>query len=171
MATRRHAHGCCWRCSLETNDIWVWGDGGPLVLLQAGALPHWQGAEDFEVSLLNDGSVETDYDAICRCPDGGAIFELHGRQGIVLSDSEWPACFVQGAWGEILLVQSFDDMRDPVTLAMGARVTIAPERYPFRMVDSTLRLLVGADDGSGTLYGYVDARLTPGDLWCDISCS
>ena len=36
-----------------------------LVVLQATAAAQWQGANDFDNSLMNGGNVETDYDIIC----------------------------------------------------------------------------------------------------------
>ena len=33
------------------DGLWVVGDGGPLVLLQAGVIPTWTGAANFENSL------------------------------------------------------------------------------------------------------------------------
>src|SRR3989339_976791 len=68
---------------------WLNGDGGPLVLLQSSALPAWEGAANFDNSIMNGGTVETDYDVICRCGDGIHMINYRNRDMLVMGDSEW----------------------------------------------------------------------------------
>jgi hypothetical protein len=127
------------------NIKWIQGDGGPTVVLQASAAARWQGAALFDDSLMSGGSVETDYDAICRCEDGVTVIERYGWDMLVLSDSEWATCFVPSK-------------------------TAAPpsESIRFAVRDSVLRLLVGGDDGDGTMYGFLETQVVPGNKVCEV---
>jgi len=49
----------------EAQD-WIHGDGGPAIVLQGSVVPQWQGASDFDNSLMAGGTVETDYDVMCH---------------------------------------------------------------------------------------------------------
>lgn len=147
---------------------WIRGDGGPTVLLQAGAVPYWQGAADFPNSLMGGGTVETDYDVICACPDGVTRLHRHGRDMLVLSDSEWPAAFVPCAGAECAILQSFGSDSPPEVLAGRLAQTAPQEVLRLVVQDQRLRLLVGADDGQGGSYGQAEALVTPGEKECRV---
>jgi len=152
------------------NYLWVQGDGGPLVVLQATAAVHWRGAADYQNSLMAGGTVETDYDVICRCPDGVMVIERYGRDMLVLSDSEWPGCFVP-ATGEVVIVQSFGSDRTPRELVDRALLHAPSERLRLTLRDPGLRLLAGADDGQGATYGFSEIEAAPGEKVCEVYTS
>ena len=147
---------------------WISGDGGPVVLLQAQAVPCWRGAADFSSSLMAGGSVETDYDVICACPDGVTRLHRHGRDMLVLSDSEWPAAFVPCAGVECAVLQSFGSDSPPEALVARLAQTAPREVLRLEVQDERLRLLVGADDGEGGSYGYAEVTLAPGEKECRV---
>ncbi len=150
----------------EKNVNWIRGDGGPLVVLQESAALRWKGAAGF--GLMQGGNVETDYDVICRCNDGINVIQRHGRDMLVLSDSEWKACFVPASVGEVALIQWFDS--DSSLDELVGRLTAAPPSATlnFTMMDTALRLLVGADDGKGATYGFSELKVRPGEKVCDV---
>jgi hypothetical protein len=146
---------------------WISGDGGPLVVLQAGALPAWLGGSGPEPGLMLGGKVETDYDFICRCDDGGNVVDRHGRAMLVLADCEMPAGFVSSPLGELVIVQAYVGDGDLETLLAAATSSPPSHTAAFALTDGRLRLLIGADDRDGTIYGLTEAEATPGDKTCD----
>lgn len=147
---------------------WIQGDGGPAVVLQASAAARWQGAGPFDDSLMSGGSVETDYDVICQCEDGVTVIERYGRDMLVLSDSEWATCFVPSTRGEAVIIQWFGS--DSEVRELVDRLTTSPpsESFRFAVRDSMLRLLVGGDDGEGTMCGFLETQVIPGDKVCEV---
>jgi hypothetical protein len=150
---------------------WIRGDGGPLVVLQQRAVSQWRGAAGFDHSLIRGGSIETDYDAICRCRDGVSVIQRHERDMLVLSDSEWEACFVPSGVGEVVLVQWFGSDSDLNELVRRLRSTRPAATLNFTVRDTTLRLLVGADSGDGQMYGFSKVKVRPGQKVCDVHYS
>ena len=154
--------------STEDDDPkhWVGGDGGPLVVLQSGAAAKWQGALDFDNSQMNGGSAATDYDAVCSAED--YVIQRYDRDMLVLEDSEWSARMFLLPGGIVGVVQVTCIVENLPTVIEHLR-TSRPERsLNFSVEDSSLRLLVGADDGAGEIYGFVDVPITPGMKRCDI---
>ncbi len=154
---------------VDKKDIkWIQGDGGPLVVLQRNAAARWQGAANFDKSLMQGGNVETDYDAICRCNDGINVIKRYQRDMLVLSDSEWAACFVSADMGEVAVIQWFGS--DSSLDEMVRHLTAAPPsaKLHFTMVDTALRLLVGADDGKSATYGFCEINVEPGEKVCEV---
>lgn len=150
------------------HDDWLQGDGGPTVLLQHSAAARWQGAADFENSPMNCGSTETDYDAICACQDGVSVIRRYGQDMLVLSDSEWATRFMPSTNGDIVVLQWFGSDDEPQQLVRRLTTAVPDLSLPFEMEDTTLRLVVGADTGSGELYGYLEAPCTPGHKMCKV---
>jgi hypothetical protein len=150
----------------ERNVKWIAGDGGPLVVLQQSAALQWEGAARF--GLTQRESVETDYDAICRCNDGVSVIRRHGRDSLVLSDSEWQACFVPTNIGEVAVIQWFGSDSSFEQLVRRLRATRPSATLPFTVMDTTLRLLVGADDGNGAAYGFSELSVEPGEKVCEV---
>lgn len=148
-------------------DGWISGDGGPLVVLQSGALPEWLGGSGPEPGLMLGGKVETDYDFICRCDDGGNVVERHGQAMLVLADCEMPARFVSSPLGELVIVQAYLGDGDVESLLSAATSSPPSHTAPFALTDGRLRLLVGADDRDGTVYGFAEAEAAPGDKTCN----
>jgi hypothetical protein len=142
---------------------WVMGDGGPLVLLQETTVPLWTGAAPGA-----GAGVESDYDAICRCPDGASVIRRHGRELMVLADSEWAGRFFPTPPGEVVVVQPFGC--DEAIESLVRRVTATPPTETLRMTvqDRRLRLLPGADSGRDPLYGFAEAEVTPGAKVCEV---
>jgi hypothetical protein len=144
---------------------WIRGDGGPLVVLQGTAALRWRGAAHSENAQGKDD--ETDYEAICRCDDGISVIRRHGRDMLVLSDSEFEACFTSAGMTEIVIVQCFGSDSTVDELVAGLRATPPSKATPFTLIDGALRLLVGADDGNGTIYGFSELRVFPGEMICE----
>ena len=153
---------------MEPSLEWIGGDGGPLIVLQAGAVPAWQGAVDFDNSLMNGGTVETDYDVICDCEDGVSVIYRHGRDMIVLTDSEWSVCFVPSAADEVQVLQVFGSDLGPIELTARLREGGPSATHAFVAEDATLRLLVGAEGGEGEIYGYAETAIMPGPKVCEV---
>ncbi len=147
---------------------WIGGDGGPSVVLQTTAAAQWQGANDFNNSLMRGGSVETDYDVICACEDGVHVIERYSRDMLVLSDSEWGACFVPSARGEIVLIQWFGSDSELYELVNRLTAASPSETLAFLMRDTTLRLQVGAEDGNCVMYGFSEVEVAPGKKIGDV---
>ena len=151
------------------DDNWIGGDGGPLIVLQAGALPHWRGAADFEQSLMNGGPLETDYDLICDCDD--YHMHRHGRDMLVLDDCEWVGRIFRHDHGVIVVEQCYyasEDLTDIVQQTQMAQPEIS---FPITVEDHRLRLLVGADDGNDAnddSYGFSEVDIEPGPKRCDV---
>jgi len=152
----------------EKDTKWIQGDGGPLVVLQERAALLWRGAAGFDHSKMQGGNVETDYDVICRCKDGVSAIKRYARDMLVLSDSEWAACFVPSTVGDVVVIQWFgcDSSLDEIV----RRLTAAPPSATLRftMTDTTLRLSAGADDGNGGMYGFSEAKVRPGEKVCEV---
>lgn len=149
----------------------VRGDGGPIVVLQAEAVSGWIGAADFEESLMNGGTVETQYDLICAGDDSVKVLNLQGRDMLVLSDSSWGAGFFTVDSAELAILQSFGSDRTDAELVSHLTAQKPAAEICFRMVDAKLRLLVGSDGGNGDMYGYTEHELAPGQKRCDVYAS
>ena len=157
----------------------VGGDGGPLVVLQASAAAQWQGARDFENSLMNGGDVETDYDVICAVPgeDGVGIAARYGREMVVLWDSEFgamqiPSETVSLGPEAIVLTMCYqgDDLLDILPIIVECVRAGRPEKsLSFDVLDTSLRLQVGADCAEPSYdYSIIDLPITPGRKRCDV---
>lgn len=151
-----------------TDGKCIRGDGGPAVVLQASAALRWTGAGDFKNSLMIGGSGDTDYDVICACADGVTVITRYDRDMLVLSDSEWETCFASAANADVAVVQWFGS--DSEVDALIGRLTAAPPSTSARFVmrDATLRLVVGADDGDGAMYGFSEVAIAPGEKVADV---
>lgn len=147
---------------------WIHGDGGPSIVLQSGAVQAWEGAANFANSLMGGGSLETDYDVICACPDGVSVIHRHDRDMLVLSDSEWAACFVHSEDHEMALVQSFGTNDGPAELLRRLLSKAPGEVLQFHALDPVLRLVVGSDSGAGEVYGFAECRIVPGMKVCNV---
>lgn len=151
----------------DTSNTWISGDGGPLIVLQSGALPHWRGALDFSESRMNGGLLETDYDLICSCDDHHLY--RHGRDMLVLYDSESSGRMFHVGDEMIVVEQPYYDISEESTDVIEEIATTQPHNsFRLTIVDNRLRLLVGADDGDGSLYGFAETEVTPGLKQCDV---
>ena len=151
---------------MENQYQWIDGDGGPTIVLQGSAVAQWQGADDFENSLMNGGEVETDYDVICQCdaPEGPPyVIHHYGRDMLVLDDSEWSARLSVLDSGAVAILQIYVyDEELPGILERVAQ-TQPSGTLVIRIEDSTLRLQVGADNGTKYVYSYQEVPITPGN--------
>ena len=152
----------------ESGGDWIQGDGGPAVVLQKTAAARWRGAADFDNSLMNGGSVETDYDVICSCEDGVSVIERYDRSMLVLSDSEFATRFMRSTAEEVVVIQWFGSDSEPEELVHRLTASRPSVSLPFTIQDAGLRLLVGADGGKGESYGFVDVEMLPGEKVCDV---
>ena len=159
---------------------WVSGDGGPLVVLQASAVPKWQGAMGSEDGLSDDdedvtevnaeaahlyppGEVtfETDYDAACFC--GDYVTRRYDLDMLVLEDSEWSGRFLlleSGGVGVVQVQCRIDNLPEAIEKAL---LTEPGRTGVFQMQAAGLRLMVGADTHEDCCgYGFSDVPVTPG---------
>jgi hypothetical protein len=151
---------------VENNENWIAGDGGPIVILQSGALPNWKGAADFDQSIMNGGSLETDYDVICNC-DNHHIY-LHNRDMLVLDDSEYSARILRLDSRTIMVEQVYyisEEFQNVVQQVVQAQ---PKQTFSITIKDDHLRLLVGADSADGNLYGFSEIDIAPGPKRCDV---
>ena len=148
----------------DTTETWIGGDGGPLVLLQAGAIAAWRGAADFNVSRMNGGTVETDYDVICEATS--PLVHRHGRDMLVLDDSSWSGRLFAAPDGRIVVEQPYygDGAEGDLLTRAAAREPTA--RFAFSVLDDRLRLQVGADGAEAANYGCAEVAITPGTWRC-----
>ncbi len=159
----------------DTNAC-VGGDGGPLIVLQASAVAQWQGANDFDNSLMGGGNIETDYDVVCAHDTGGVVTR-YDREILVLWDSEFGAGFLPPeplSLSSDALVISLcfhpDDFAE-ILPAIVERVGMGqPEQSSlFNIQDTMLRLQVAADNADPSyLYNFIDTPVTPGLRQCDV---
>lgn len=147
----------------KSDEEWVGGDGGPLVVLQAGALPHWEGAVNFDQSIMGGGTLETDYDVICNCKNHH--LRRHNRDMLVLDDSEWCARIYQLENGVIVVEQPYYDSPDTIKQITESQPT---QSFSIMIEDNLLRLLVGADSANGDQYGFSEIEITSGTKRCDV---
>lgn len=149
----------------RNGDSIVW-DGGPAIILQASAASKWTGADDFDNSRMSAGAVETDYDVACEAEEWR--IERHGREMLVLIE-KGGAMFALPSG--VVVFSRRDGGRAANTRAAEALLNdLSPaETFPFHIQDTTLRLLPAADDGDGSVFGYVEVPVRPGVWKCHVS--
>ncbi|HLW67038.1 MAG TPA: Imm21 family immunity protein [Gemmataceae bacterium] len=147
---------------------WIRGDGGPLVCLQKSAALQWRGASDFDNCLMNGGSVETDYDVICRRKDSVTVMKRYDRDFLVLDDSEWDACFVPSPKADAVIVQVYGSDCEPDEIVERLTACHPTRTFPFVIHDTAIRLLVGADNGDGSVWGLAELAVTAGEKACHV---
>ena len=145
----------------------IQGNGGPLIVLQSSAVRRWNGAKNFENSVMNGGWIETDYDVICWAEEVSVIHRKE-RDMLVLSACEWPGSIRTLSSGEILIVQIFGSDLKSEELAQRARERPPIQIFPFRLVDKALILMVGANAGNNRHYGFSKVSISPGAKLCEI---
>jgi hypothetical protein len=151
---------------IENNENWIAGDGGPIVILQSGALPFWKGATNFDQSIMNGGSLETDYDVICGCDNHHTY--RYNRDMLVLDDSEWSARIFRLENGTIIVEQSYYMSEEFPNVVQQVAQTQPKQTFSITIEDNRLRLLVGADSADGNLYGFSEIDIVPGLKRCDV---
>lgn len=154
-----------------TEDNFIGGDGGPMVVLQASAASQWQGASDFENSLMGGGNIETDYDIICESEEKGRLIKRYNRDMLVLADSEWGAYISALPSGAVAIVQQFKGDKGIDKIIESTTHKHPSKSFTLDIKDQSLRLLVGADDGKGDTYGYKDVAIAAGARRCDVFSS
>ncbi len=153
---------------MPNEQDFIGGDGGPMIVLQFKATAQWQGAgatkEDFENSLMMGGYIETDYDVICNSTE--RVISRYERDMLVLEDSGWGAFLFVNETGQIVVAQLFSgDLSEHLEQMNQMEPSSS---YSFDVKDTNLRLLVGAEDGTGEIYGFKDVPIKPGQKRCDI---
>lgn len=156
---------------MKSEDGCVGGDGGPLIVLQASAIALWQGASDFNNSLMSGGNVETDYDVICQCEKEVTLIKRYDRDMLVLWDSEWGGHIIALPSGEIIITQGCFDIEELPDLSNRQALGNSLRSFPSDIQDTSLRLLVGADDGNGKTWEYSDVDVIPRVRNCDVYSS
>jgi len=134
-------------------EEWVYGDGGPVVLLQSSAASLWNGASE---------TGSSDYDAICAVEDGIHVIDRHDRDMIVLSDSEWSARIIEREDG-LFVFQSLGHDETPDEIIDVAIAGEPGSALRFSQSDPAVRLMVGADTAADPIYDYTERSLAPGE--------
>lgn len=133
-------------------------DGGPLIVIPGAAIGWWDGLRDYENSLMEGGSVETDYDVVCGAAPGSVV-RIRDTDILVGGDGEMGGALIVMD-GRLLLVQAPPDDADLQACMQhvlgGDPDTVVEMAIP----DSTVRLVGGADDGGGETWGFRDARVS-----------
>jgi len=158
-----------WKGGSGNDEQRIGGDGGPLIVIQQGAVSKWQGAANFENSLMNGGTIETDYDVICEIGDAKipALLHRHDRDMLVFTDSEWSGgIFTLGPSIVIVQFYYYDEGALP-DIVERARKSDPADSFDFLALDSTMRLQVGADDGGAENYGFAEVSVVPGKMRCN----
>ncbi|MBC8134296.1 MAG: hypothetical protein H8F28_00210 [Fibrella sp.] len=143
------------------------GGGGPMILLQQEAIRFWRGATDYI-----DSPGNSDYDAILNTD--AFVIERYGREMLILDDSHADSYLVTLPDGEVAVVQNIASDNTPLELLYSLRQNPPTHDFAFRVLDSSVRLIVGTDDGdyapnawwSG--HGFRDAPILPGSKRCRI---
>ncbi len=157
---------------MDDNSICVGGDGGPLVILQASAVLEWQGANNWDNSVMNGGIVETDYDVVCNDEllHGGCVLNYRGRDMLVLWQCEFGGRLLEPS----LLMLSSDSIlitncmvdENGVPFISEFKKLLDDKPYSSQRLliqDNMLRLQVGADGSVPSQeYGYIDVPIMPG---------
>lgn len=163
------------------------GGGGPLIRLQAAAVPQWQGASVYKDSLMAGGDVETDHDLICcdgQPLKGVFVLTRYDREMLVLYMGAFggrllPPRLLSLSPNTIILTQGYADNDLPDILP---RIEKRPQRgNPERSLllniqDKLLRFHAGADSLQVVTedcepsydHGYIDISVTPGLRRCDV---
>ena len=135
-----------------------------MIVLQSTAATQWQGASDFDNSLMMGGYIETDYDVIYN--SSARIISRYNRDMLILEDSGWIACIFVNAVGQVVIAQLFSG--DLLEYLKQIPQMEPSETHTFNVEDASLRLLVGAENGAGIIYGFKDVPIEPGEKRCDI---
>ena len=160
--------------NMDAKHVCVGGDGGPLVVLQGSATSQWQGASDFDNSLMGGGDTETDYDIACGT---GGIVTRYDREILVLWDSEFGASFLPPEPLSlpldalvISLCFHFADFAEILPAIVERLRAGEPEHSSlFNIQDTTLRLQVAADNAEPDyIYTFIDVAVSPGQRQCDV---
>ncbi len=159
----------------------VGGSSGPLIVLQDAAVPLWQGASDFDNSLMGGGYIETDYDVICgdgQPPEGVFVLNRHGRGMLVLWQSAYGAALLSPkplALSADTIVLTFCIHSDDFPAIMLPHIVARVQRgQPEHLMslgieDTMLGLQVGADSAEPSYtYNFVDIPVSPGLWQCEV---
>ena len=140
-----------------TDDMFMFTDGGPLVVLPASAAAWWDGAGEPGSSLMEGGSVETSYDVVCSV-DAGTVVTLRDTDVLVGTDGEFGGALTL-VDGHLILIQGLPedlDLQDCVRRALSRE----PDDHVSMRVDEHGLLLIGGPDvGGGEFWGRREARV------------
>jgi hypothetical protein len=148
---------------MNKDDVFIWGEGMPLVVLPVSVVPDWRGAgNDWENSIAGGGVVESDYDAVCASlgADGFGVMTRHGCEILVLDGAfggmTVPPETLSLDAAVIVLTQWYQGHDLPLVMPrLWERIVLGqPERsVPFHVQDTTLRFQVGAESGVDADHG------------------
>jgi hypothetical protein len=157
-----------WQRGGVTEDDFVGGDGGAMVLLQTSAARQWNGIGS--PTEENGEDPNSDFGFVCESAGHQEVklVRRYGRDMLILADSEWGAYGFQLPSGETVVVQQFRGGDNPSVLVTRALEKRPTKSFPFRMQDGALYLRVAADPSNKSLYGYKKLPVTPGRKRCDL---
>ena len=142
------------------------GKGGPIIIVQSSVIPQWKGAANFKNSLMMGGTVETDYDVICSCEHD--VIERYNRDILVMDSCTFPAILFVASSGAIFAVQEYYRSDDNPEIIEEVSQMKPSHSFLIEVKDTALRLIVGADNGKGTQYGFQEVPVNPGNKRCNV---
>ena len=151
----------------RVSAAWVHGDGGPAIVLQQAAVELWEGANDFDNSLMQGGTVETDYDVVCSLETEVGVIHRHERDMLVLAENSYSTRFMSWGEGDVTLLQLFGTDLEPEELATKLLEREPDSTRDFMLQDSKLRLMVAADGGPDPFYLFAEIEVSPGPRSCE----
>lgn len=140
-----------------TDGPFLFTDGGPLIVLPAGAAAWWDGAGDHGNSLMAGGTVETGYDVACSV-DAGSVVTIRDTDVLVGTDGEFGGALLL-VEGRLLLIQGLPDDLDLRTCVRRALSGEPDALVAMCIGEHGLLLLGGADGGGGDVWGRREARI------------
>ena len=163
----------------DAPEHWVGGDGGPLVLLQSSAAAKWQGAlgSEDDWSGIGDDVVEINAEEAHLYPPeeigyesdsdaaflgGDYLLRRYSRDMLVLEDSEWTGRLFLLPGGAVGIVQVqciVENLPEVIQQTLQGK---PKQSGVFQMEDDSLRLMVGADTETDSVYRSLSIAFAPG---------
>jgi len=157
---------------LQLSNVWVTGDGGPLIFMEQGLLPHWEGSDAPSQGHVVDASSRwglagaTDYDRACDIDNWSGVIAVGDGEAFVMSvegnATTWlPALGTSVGtlveWGyadsEHVLIRAAEDCIEDAEAVV---------ETDFNIKSCPLVLFVAAESGREPLYERLKAEIGPG---------
>ena len=140
---------------------WILGDGGPNILIPTDKVSQWQGARDYEQSIMNGGNLRTHYDIACEVSDWLGLTMEPGFPVISLHGDDTMSAWLRTSDGKIGIVRPiFQDDSESVNVYNKAiEYGDVIQVTPYDGVVNQLSLLVAADVGESLIYGASEIQV------------
>lgn len=138
-----------------------------MILLQQEAIRFWRGATDY-----TNSPYDCDYGVLLNTNE--FVMERYGREMLILDDSHADSYLITLPDGKVAVVQNIASDDTPLELLESLRQNPPTHEFAFRVLDSSVRLIAGTDDGEQdpnawwSQHGFRDAMITPGIKRCRV---